>query len=95
MAIYVPNVEEGLYKLKVEIDSESNNTEDPDLSNNVDSMDLCVGDCTQPDLRVKDIGPETLASIPVEPVAGTTVTFTYIIENIGEGDARGTPSATC
>ena len=89
----VPNVEEGLYKLKVEIDSESNNTEDPDFSNNVDSMDLCVGDCTQPDLRVKDIGPETLASIPVEPVAGTTVTFTYIIENIGEGDARGTPSA--
>ena len=28
----VPSVEDGLYKLKVEIDSESNNTEDPDTS---------------------------------------------------------------
>ena len=45
------NVEDGLYKLKVEIDSESNNTEDSDLSNNVDSIDLCVGDCSQPDLN--------------------------------------------
>ena len=89
----IPQVEDGLYKLKVEIDSESNNTEDSDTSNNVDSIDLCVGDCSQPDLRVKDVGPQTLSSIPVEPVAGTIVSFTYIIENVGEGDARGTPGA--
>ena len=88
----VPSVEDGLYKLKVEIDSESNNTEDPDASNNVDSLDLCVGDCSQPDLRVKDLGPETLTSVPIEPVAGTIVSFTYTIENVGEGEARGTPS---
>ena len=88
----IPSVEDGLYKLKVEIDSESNNTEDPDTSNNVDSIDLCVGDCSQPDLRVKDVGPQTLSSIPVEPVAGTIVSFTYTIENVGEGEARGTPS---
>ena len=89
----IPQVEDGLYKLKVEIDSESNNTEDSDTSNNVDSIDLCVGDCSQPDLRVKDVGPQTLTSIPVEPVAGTIVSFTYTIENVGEGEARGTPSA--
>ena len=88
----VPSVEDGLYKLKVEIDSESNNTEDPDTSNNIDSIDLCVGDCSQPDLRVKDLGPQTLTSVPVEPVAGTIVSFTYTIENVGEGEARGTPS---
>ncbi|MEC7416509.1 MAG: CARDB domain-containing protein [Candidatus Thermoplasmatota archaeon] len=88
----VPSVEDGLYKLKVEIDSESNNTEDPDASNNADSLDLCVGDCSQPDLRVKDLGPETLTSVPIEPVAGTIVSFTYTIENVGEGEARGTPS---
>ena len=58
----IPSVEDGLYKLKVEIDSESNNTEDPDTSNNVDSIDLCVGDCSQPDLRVKDVGPQTLTA---------------------------------
>jgi len=89
----VPQVEEGLYQLKVEIDSNSNNTEDPDSSNNADSIDLCVGDCSQADLRIKDVGPQTLASIPVEPVAGTIVSFTYTIENVGEGEARGTPSA--
>ena len=88
----VPGVEDGIYKLKVQIDSEGNNTEDSDTSNNVDTLDLCVGDCSQPDLRIKDVGPQTLSSVPVEPVAGTTVSFTYVIENVGEGEARGTPS---
>ncbi len=89
----VPDVEDGLYQLKVEIDPDSDNTEDPDLSNNVDTIDLCVGDCSQPDLRVKDTGPQTLSSMPVEPVAGSVVSFTYTIENVGEGEARGTPGA--
>ena len=89
----IPSVEDGIYVLKVQIDTESNNTEDSDNSNNIDTLDLCVGDCSQPDLRIKDVGPQTLSSIPVEPVAGTIVSFTYTIENVGEGEARGTPTA--
>ena len=64
---------------ELKIDSEDNNTEDPDATNNVDIFDVCVGDCSQPDLKVKDTGPQTLSSMPVEPVAGTIVSFTYSI----------------
>ncbi|OIR20789.1 MAG: hypothetical protein BEU01_00735 [Marine Group III euryarchaeote CG-Epi4] len=88
----LPDIEDGLYKLKVKIDSDGNNTEDSDTSNNVDIIDLCVGDCSQADLKVKDRGPDTLVSLPEEPVAGRIVTFSYSIENIGQGEARGTPS---
>ena len=88
----VPDVEDGLYTLKVKIDSNDNNTEDPNTNNNVDIFDLCVGDCALPDLIIQDTGPQTLTSLPVEPVAGTMVSFTYSIENVGEGDARGTNS---
>ena len=88
----IPDVEDGLYTFKVKIDSEDNNTEDSNTNNNVDVFDVCVGDCSQPDLRIKDTGPQTLTSLPVEPVAGTIVSFTYVIENVGEGEARGTPS---
>jgi len=89
----IPDVEDGLYTFKAKIDTEEDNDEDPDLSNNVDIFDVCVGDCSQPDLRVKDTGPQTLSSMPVEPVAGTIVSFTYAIENVGDGEARGTPTA--
>ncbi len=85
----IPDVEDGVYKFKVKIDTEENNTEDPDFGNNVDVFDVCVGDCSQPDLILKDVGPQTLSSIPVEPVAGGIVSFTYVIQNIGEGEAMG------
>jgi len=89
----IPDVEDGLYTFKASIDTKGNNTEDPDDSNNVDIFDVCVGDCSLPDLRIKNTGPETLSSIPaVDPVAGNIISFTYVIENDGEGEARGTTS---
>ena len=88
----VPDVEDGFYQLKAKIDTQSNNTEDSDTSNNVEILQVCVGDCSQADLRIKNVGIQTLTSEPVEAIAGNIISFTYAIENVGEGEARGTPS---
>ncbi len=83
------DTEDGEYKFTVIIDSDENNTEeDPDLDNNVDVWEVCVGDCSDPDLRVWDNGIDSISCEPLDPVGGDTVSFKYSIENTGEGDAE-------
>ena len=82
------DTDEGRYKFTVIIDSEENNTdEDPDLDNNRAEFEMCIGDCTEPDLRVWDNSIDSIRAEPLDPISGNTVTFTYSIENAGEGDA--------
>jgi hypothetical protein len=83
------DTDEGRYKFTVVIDSEENNTdEDPDLDNNKAEFEMCIGDCTEPDLRVWDNGIDSIRGEPIDPISGNTVTFKYSIENAGEGDAE-------
>ena len=83
------DTEDGMYKFTVVIDSDENNTEeDPDLDNNIDVWEVCVGDCNEPDLQVWDNGIDSIRCEPIDPVAGNIVSFQYSIENIGEGDAE-------
>ena len=83
------DTDEGRYKFTVIIDSEENNTdEDPDLDNNRAEFEMCIGDCTEPDLRVWDNSIDSIRAEPLDPISGNTVTFTYSIENAGEGDAE-------
>jgi len=80
---------EGRYKFTVIIDSEENNTdEDPDLDNNRAEFEMCIGDCTEPDLRVWDNSIDSIRAEPIDPISGNIVTFKYSIENAGEGDAE-------
>ena len=82
------DTDEGRYTFTVIIDSEENNTdEDPDLDNNRAEFEMCIGDCTEPDLRVWDNSIDSIRAEPLDPISGNTVTFTYSIENAGEGDA--------
>ncbi len=82
------DTDEGRYKFTVIIDSEENNTdEDPDLDNNRAEFEMCIGDCSEPDLRVWDNSIDSIRAEPLDPISGNTVTFTYSIENAGEGDA--------
>ena len=82
------DTDEGRYKFTVIIDSEENNTdEDPDLDNNRAEFEMCIGDCTEPDLRVWDNSIDSIRAEPLDPISGNIVTFTYSIENAGEGDA--------
>ena len=80
---------DGKYKFTVIIDSEQNNTEeDPNLDNNVDEWEVCVGDCSEADLVISEANQ--LNSLRVQPedgVAGMTLSFFYAVENQGEGDA--------
>jgi len=48
---------------------------------------MCIGDCTEPDLRVWDNSIDSIRAEPLDPISGNIVTFTYSIENAGEGDA--------
>ena len=83
------DVNDGLHKFTVFIDSEENNTdEDPDWDNNMDVFEICIGDCSEPDLQVWDNGIDSIRCQPLDPVAGTIVSFMYSVENIGEGDAE-------
>ncbi len=83
------DTDEGRYKFTVIIDSEENNTdEDPDLDNNRAEFEMCIGDCSEPDLRVWDNSIDSIRAEPLDPISGNTVTFTYSIENAGEGDAE-------
>ena len=83
------DTDEGRYKFTVIIDSEENNTdEDPDLDNNRAEFEMCIGDCTEPDLRVWDNSIDSIRAEPLDPISGNIVTFTYSIENAGEGDAE-------
>ena len=83
------DTDEGRYKFTVIIDSEENNTdEDPDLDNNRAEFEMCIGDCSEPDLRVWDNSIDSIRAEPLDPISGNTVTFTYSIENTGEGDAE-------
>jgi hypothetical protein len=81
---------DGRYKFTVIIDSDENNTEeDPDSENNFNELEVCIGDCSEPDLTIWEGGGiDSLRAQPDEPVAGTTVSFFYSVENIGEGDAK-------
>ena len=83
-----PQTDDGRYKFTVVIDSEENNTEDPDLNDNVAVWEMCIGDCSEPDLQVRDNGIDTILAEPFDPVAGNDVTFLYSIVNLGEGDAE-------
>ena len=83
-----PQTDDGRYKFTVVIDSEENNTEDPDLTDNVAVWGLCIGDCSEPDLKVWDNGLDSIRAEPFDAVAGTEVSFRYSVENIGEGDAN-------
>ena len=82
--------EDGRYKFTIVIDSNENNTEeDPDLENNIDVLEVCIGDCSEPDLKIWEGGGfDSLRAEPEEPVAGMTLSFFYSIENVGEGDAQ-------
>ena len=84
------DTEDGRYKFTVIIDSDNNNTEeDPDSDNNFNELEVCIGDCSEPDLTIWEGGGlDSLRSQPDEPVAGMTVSFFYSVENIGEGDAK-------
>ena len=83
------DTDEGRYKFTVIIDSEENNTdEDPDLDNNRAEFEMCIGDCSEPDLRGWDNSIDSIRAEPLDPISGNTVTFTYSIENAGEGDAE-------
>ena len=81
--------EDGKYKFTVIIDSEQNNTEeDTNQDNNVDVWEVCIGDCSEPDLVISEANQ--LNSLRVQPedgVAGMTLSFFYSVENQGEGDA--------
>lgn len=83
------DTDEGRYKFTVIIDSEENNTdEDPDLDNNRAEFEMCIGDCSEPDLKVWDNSIDSIRAEPLDPISGNTVTFKYSIENVGEGDAE-------
>ena len=83
------DTDEGRYKFTVGIDSEENNTdEDPDWDNNWAEFEMCIGDCSEPDLVVWDNGIDSIRAEPIDPISGNTVTFKYSIENMGEGDAE-------
>ncbi len=83
------DTDEGRYKFTVIIDSEENNTdEDPDLDNNRAEFEMCIGDCSEPDLRVWDNSIDSIRAEPIDPISGNIVTFKYSIENAGEGDAE-------
>ena len=83
------NTPDGKYKFTVVIDSDENNTEeDPDLDNNVDVWEVCIGECSEADLSISE--QSGLNSLRVEPegaVAGMTLSFYYAVTNSGEGDA--------
>ena len=81
--------EEGEYKITIVIDADENNTDDSILDNNSAEWPICIGDCTVPDLVVHDMGgPGSISPDPPEAVAGDIVTFSYSIENIGDGMAK-------
>ena len=74
------DVNDGLHKFTVFIDSEENNTdEDPDWDNNMDIFEICIGDCSEPDLQVWDNGIDSIRCQPLDPVAGTIVSFMYSV----------------
>ena len=79
---------DGVHVFTVKIDTDSNNTEDSVLDNNEFSSEVCIGDCSRPDLKVKLQEEFTLTVDPIAPVAGTIISFLYSIENIGDGDAE-------
>ena len=54
----------------------------------MDVFEICIGDCSEPDLQVWDNGIDSIRCQPLDPVAGTIVSFMYSVENIGEGDAE-------
>jgi len=80
---------DGNYKFTVIIDSDEDNTEeDPDLNNNVDVWEVCVGDCSEADLLISEAsGLNSIRVQPEDAVAGMTLSFFYAITNSGEGDA--------
>jgi hypothetical protein len=83
------DTDEGRYKFTIVIDSDENNTdEDPDLDNNNAEFEMCIGDCSEPDLKIWDNGIDSIRAEPIDPISGNTVTFKYSIENAGEGDAE-------
>ena len=83
------NTPDGKYKFTVVIDSDENNTEeDPDLDNNVDVWEVCIGDCSEADLSISEqSGLNSLRVQPEGAVAGMTLSFYYAVTNSGEGDA--------
>ena len=80
---------DGKYKFTVVIDSDENNTEeDPDLDNNVDVWEVCIGDCSEADLSISEAsGLNSMRAEPEGAVAGMTISFYYAVVNNGEGDA--------
>ena len=84
------DTEDGRYKFTVIIDSDENNTdEDPDLENNIDVLEICIGDCSEPDLHIwEGASSDSLRAEPQDPVAGMTISLFYSVENSGEGDAE-------
>jgi len=80
---------DGKYKFTVIIDSDENNTvEDPDLDNNVDVWEVCIGDCSEADLLISEAsGLNSMRAEPENAVAGMTISFYYAVSNTGEGDA--------
>jgi len=80
------DTEDGLYKFTVVADYYDNNTEDNDTANNVDVHEICIGDCTKPDLTWYEQGLETMRMVPPEAVTGREARFLYALANVGEGD---------
>ena len=84
-----------LHTITIVIDSDGNNTaEDPDSDNNIDTWEICIGDCELPDLHVAEegTGEDSILSQPLEPVAGRVISFTYGLANTGAGNADCPPA---
>ncbi|OIR09406.1 MAG: hypothetical protein BEU05_02730 [Marine Group III euryarchaeote CG-Bathy2] len=81
------DTDDGWHEFIVIADYYENNTEDNNLSNNRDTHEICIGDCTLPDLTWLEQGLDSITVRPPEAVAGEAVTVLYALANIGEGDA--------
>lgn len=79
--------EEGPHVITMVIDIDGNNSDTDDPGDNSDSWDVCIGDCSRPDLAYVNVGEASLMVQPLEVVAGKNVTFFYSIKNDGEKDS--------
>jgi|TARA_B100001971_G_scaffold137046_1_gene126530 subtilase family serine protease len=85
------DTDDGWYEFTVIADYYENNTEDNNFSNNRDTHEICIGDCTLPDLTWYEAAQESITLSPPEAIAGEVVTVIYALANIGEG-AAGPPA---
>ena len=64
------DTDDGWHEFILIADYYENNTEDNNLSNNRDTHEICIGDCTLPDLTWLEQGLDSITIRPPEAVAG-------------------------